>query len=122
MVRQRSGSVAMEAAGEPPPGKEPVMRVLRRAAVLMVLLGLSLGTPGISAAARLQPHRPAKTAAWSGVQLFDALWRRLAGWMKEGLGSDPLGRPQPGPTNGTQTQNVDAGCGIEPLGQCLPGH
>jgi hypothetical protein len=106
----------MEAAGEPPPGKEPVMRVMRRAAVLMVLLGLSLGTPGIFAApARSRVPRPAKTAARSGVLLFDALWGRVAGgWIKEGPGIDPLGRPNP--SNGTQTQNIDAGPGIDPWG------
>jgi hypothetical protein len=97
------------------------MRVLRRAAVLMVLLGLILGTPGIFAApARPREHRPAKTAGWSAVQIFDALWSRIAGWTKAGLGIDPLGNPSP--SNGTPTQNVDAGCTIEPLGQCLPGH
>jgi len=97
------------------------MRVLRRAAVLMVLLGLSLGTPGIFAApARSQAPRPAKTASWSAVQIFDVLWSRIAGWTKAGLGSDPLGSPNP--SNGTPTQNIDAGCTIEPLGQCLPGH
>jgi len=97
------------------------MRVLRGAAVLMVLLGLSLGTPGIFAApARPQAHRPAKTAAWSATHLFDALWSRIAGWTKEGPGIDPLGKPSP--SNGAQTQNVDAGCGVEPWGQCLPGH
>lgn len=100
------------------------MRVLRRAAVLMVLLGLSLGTPGIFAApAHPRAHHPAKTAAWNGGRLFEAVWHRVAeNWLKAGLGSDPLGSPQAGPTNGSQTQNVDAGCTIEPLGQCLPGH
>lgn len=117
------GSAAMEAAGEPPPGKEPVMRVMRRAAVLMVLLGLSLGTPGIFAApARSRASRPAKTAAWSAVQLFEAVWSRVAGWTKEGPRIDPLGSPQAGTTNGAQTQNLDAGCEINPWGQCLPGH
>lgn len=98
------------------------MRVMRRAAVLMVLLGLSLGTPGIFAAkARSQAPRPAKTAAWSGVQLFEAVWSRLGGvWMKAGLGIDPLGSPSP--SNGSQTQNVDAGCEIDPLGRCASGH
>ena len=63
------------------------MRVMRRAAVLMVLLGLSLGTPGIFAApARSQAHRPAKTAAWSATHLFDALWSRIGGHTKGGGG------------------------------------
>src|SRR3954466_6065153 len=106
MVPRRSGSAAMGAAGEPPPGKEPVMRVMRRAAVLMVLLGLSLGTPGIFAApARPRAPRPAKTAGWSALQYLDALWSRIAGHTKEGPGIDPLGSP--GPSNGTQTQNGD---------------
>jgi hypothetical protein len=98
------------------------MRVIRRAAVLMVLLGLSLGTPGIFAAkARSQAPRPAKTAARSGVQLFDALWSRIAGgWIKAGPGIDPLGSPSS--SNGSQTQTLDAGCTIEPWGQCLSGH
>jgi hypothetical protein len=98
----------------------------------MVLLGLSLGTLGIFAApTHSRVHRPAKTAGWNGVHLFDALWRRIAGWTKEGPGIDPLGTKEgpridplgsPSPSNGTQTQNVDSGCGIEPWGQCLPGH
>src|SRR5947208_15293324 len=86
------GSAAMEAAGEPPPGKEPVMRIVRRAAVLMVLLGLSLGTPGIVAApARSQVSHSARTATWSAVQLLEAVRSRIAGWMKEGCRIDPLG-------------------------------
>ncbi len=101
------------------------MRIVRRAAVLMVLLGLSLGTPGIFAApARSQashPH-PARTAAWSAVQLFEAVRSRLAGWMKAGPGADPLGNPQGGSTNGAQSQNLDAGCEIDPLGRCASGH
>ena len=121
------------------------MRVLRRAAVLMILLGLCLGTPGTFAKPRSEAPRPASTAGWSAVQLFDALWSRLAGWVKAGLGSDPLGSPRagatsgsqpqdtkegpridplgsPSPSNGAQTQSIDEGCTIEPLGQCLPGH
>jgi hypothetical protein len=100
------------------------MRVLRRAAVLMVLLGLSLGTPGIFAAqARSAARRPAKTAVWSSVHLLDALWGRIVGgWIKAGLGSDPLGSPQAGSANGAQTQNLEAGCTINPWGQCLSGH
>jgi hypothetical protein len=100
------------------------MRIMRRAAVLMVLLGLSLGTPGIFAApARSRAPRPAKTAAWSAAQLFEALWSRVAGgWIKAGLGSDPLGSPQAGPASGSPTQNLDAGCEINPWGQCAPGH
>jgi hypothetical protein len=98
------------------------MRVLRRAAVLMVLLGLSLGTPGIFAApARSQAHRPAKTAIRSGVSLFEALWRGIVGsWIKAGAGSDPLGSA--GSSNGSQTQNTEEGCTIEPWGHCSPGH
>ena len=97
------------------------MRVMRRAAVLMVLLGLSLGTPGIFAApARSQAHRPAKTAGRSSVHLFGGLWGWIAGgWMKAGPGIDPLGSPS---SSTPPTQNIDAGCGIEPWGQCLPGH
>ena len=91
------------------------MRILRRAAVLMVLLGLSLGTPGIFAKSRSQASRPAKTAAWSAVQFFDALWSRVAGgWMKEGPGMDPLGSSSP--PNRTQPQNIDEGPGIDPWG------
>ena len=98
------------------------MRVLRRAAVLMVLLGLTLGTPGIFAApARSRAHRPAKTAGWSGVHLFEAVWSRIAvEWLKAGCTINPWGQCQASPA--PQTQNLDAGCGIEPLGQCLPGH
>jgi hypothetical protein len=139
------------------------MRVLRRAAVLMVLLGLSLGTPGIFAApSRSQASRPAKVATRSSVHIFNALWGWIGGWMKAGLGSDPLGNSgfsnssgtkegagsdplgSSGSSNGSQipgtkeglgsdplgrpssstpqTQNIDAGCEINPWGQCLPGH
>ncbi len=121
------------------------MRIVRRAAVLMVLLGLSLGTPGIFAApARSQASHPARAAVWSAVQLFEAVRSRLAGWMKEGPGADPwgtkegpgidpwgtkagpgidpLGNPQGGSTNGAQSQNLDAGCEIDPLGRCASGH
>ncbi len=110
------------------------MRVARRAAVLMVLLGLSLGTPGIVAApARSQALHPARTAAWSAVQLFEAVRSRIAGWVKEGPGSDPLGtkaglgidpwgNPQAGSANGAPAGSLDAGCEINPWGQCLPGH
>ncbi len=98
------------------------MRVARRAAVLMVLLGLSLGTPGIFAAnPRSEAPRPAKAAAWSGVPFLAALRSQIGGWMKAGLGSDPLGSPQAGSAGGP-AQSLDAGCTIEPLGQCLPGH
>ena len=92
------------------------MRVMRRAAVLMVLLGLSFGTPGIFAApAPSRAPRPAKTAAWSAAQLFEAVWSRVAGgWIKAGPGADPLGSPSS--SNGTQTQNVDEGPRIDPLG------
>jgi hypothetical protein len=105
----------METAGESPPGKELVMRILPRAAVLMVLLGLSLGTPGVFAKSRSQAPRPARTAVWSALQFVDALWSRVAeGWIKEGPRIDPLGSP--GSSNGTQPQNIDAGPGIDPLG------
>jgi hypothetical protein len=92
------------------------MRVMRRAAVLMVLLGLSLGTPGIFAApARSQAHRPAKTAGRSSVHLFGGLWGWIAGgWMKAGPGIDPLGSPSP--TNRMPPQNIDEGPGIDPWG------
>jgi hypothetical protein len=98
------------------------MRVLRRAAVLMVLLGLSLGTPGIFAApARSQAHRPAKTAVRSGVQLFEAVRSGIAGvWLKAGCTINPWGQCQASPA--PQTQNADTGCTIEPWGYCLPGH
>jgi hypothetical protein len=99
------------------------MRVLRRAAVLMVLLGLSLGTPGIFAAKpRSEAVRPAKAAAWNAAGLLEVVWGRIGGWLKEGPRIDPLGSPQAGSTNGAQPQGLDAGCTINPLGQCLPGH
>jgi len=110
------GSVAMGAVIEPPPGKEPVMRVMRRAAVLMILLGLSLGTSGIFAApARSQAHRPAKTAVRRGAGLFEVLWRGIVeGWMKEGPRIDPLGSSNS--SNGTQIPDTKEGPGADPLG------
>jgi hypothetical protein len=89
----------------------------------MVLLGLSLGTPGIFAAKpRSQAVRPANAAVWNAVQLFEAVRSRIGGWLKEGPRIDPLGSPQAGSTNGAQPQGLDAGCEIDPLGRCASGH
>ena len=97
------------------------MRVIRRAAVLMVLLGLSLGTPGIFAAASAKAHRPAKVEVRSGFQIFEAVRSRIAGvWMKAGCTINPWGQCQTSPA--PQTQSLDAGCTISPWGSCSPGH
>lgn len=93
------------------------MRILRVAAVL-VLLGLSLGTSGASAAkarSERSPH-PAKTAIRSAVQLWD-LVRDVR--IKAGCGTDPLGRCLP--SLAPPTQNTDEGCRIDPWGRCSPG-
>jgi hypothetical protein len=100
------------------------MRVLRRAAVL-ILLGLSLGTSGAAAAkARPEiPPRPARAATRSALGLFAPLWRRVTGaWAKEGCGLEPWGRCGTSTPGGTPNQDTDAGCGIEPWGRCSPGH
>lgn len=116
----RSGSAVMEAAGEPPPGKEPVMRVPRKAAVL-VLLALSLGTSGLFAAKAPSEGRPAKAATRSAVHRLEILWRRVTGvWIKEGCRIDPWG--QCSTSTAPPTQNADVGCGMDPWGRCSPGH
>ncbi len=117
-TREAWDSAAMGAAGEPPPGKELVMRVLRRAAVL-ILLGLTLGTPWAGAS----PLRPAAQSHPSrratAQHVLDYLGGLLTSfWLKTGCTIDPNGRCAPG----TQTRNIDAGCGMDPLGHCAPGH
>ena len=93
------------------------MRILRVAAVL-ILLGLSLGTSGASAAkARSEGRpRPARTVLGSTAQLWDLV---RGFWIKEGCRIDPLGRCLPSPA--PQTQNTDAGCVIDPWGRCSLG-
>ena len=76
------GSAAMGAAGEPPPGKELVMRVLRRAAVL-ILLGLTLGTPWAGAT----PPRPAGTTPQRFLDYLGGLLTSF--WLKTGCTLDP---------------------------------
>jgi hypothetical protein len=98
----------MEAAGEPPPGKERVMRVLRRAAVL-ILLALTLGTPWAGAT----PHRPAGATPQHFLDYLAGLLSDF--WLKTGCTVDPLGRC----VTGTQIQNPDGGCTVDPLGRCV---
>jgi hypothetical protein len=103
------------------------MRILR-SAIVLILLGLTLGAPWASAAAS-RPERPVQKrhAAQSGTELL--VWSFLArlGLVQgkatppavcsageEGCRLDPLG--------GTQSQNTDAGCRIDPWGQCMPDH
>lgn len=94
------------------------MRAVRKAAVL-VLLGLSLDASGVFGATvrSERPPRLAQTASRSAVQLWDLI---RGVWIKAGCGTDPLGQCLP--SSATQTQNTDAGCTIEPWGRCLPGH
>jgi hypothetical protein len=123
----------MGAAGEPPPGKETkVMRNVRRATVL-ILLGLTLGTPWAGAS-------PLRLTGPTPHRVLDYLGGLLASlWLKTGCIMDPNGRCAPGaPTQGTdggctvdplgrcipRTQNpsTDEGCTMDPLGRCAPGH
>src|SRR4051812_43726638 len=102
---ERSGSAVMEAAAEPPPGKEPVMRILRNTVVL-VLLGLTLGAPWASAAAArpqksVQTRPPVQADAVLGVGSF-----LTSLWQAAGCRIDPWGIFSAG----------DEGCGLDPLG------
>jgi len=122
----------MGAAGEPPPGKETkVMRIVRRAAVL-ILLGLTLGTPWAGAS-------PLRLAEATPRRVLDYLGGLLASlWLNGGCTIDPDGHCAPGApvqgtntgctmdpngrcTPGTQNPGTDGGCTIDPLGRCAPG-
>jgi hypothetical protein len=95
------------------------MRVLRTAAVL-VLLALSLGTSAFAAKARpAVPSRPSRAAAPSAAGVFAPLWRLVVdGWTKTGCAIEPWGRCGAS----AQTQDADAGCGTDPLGRCSASH
>src|SRR4029077_20080654 len=93
--------------------KEPVMQVLRRAAVL-ILLGLSLGISGAHAATVRSDVR--HQAAWSATDRVGPWWDFVMSVLtKAGCGTDPLGRCVVNPPT------TDAGCGIEPWGRCGTG-
>jgi hypothetical protein len=103
------------------------MRILR-SAVVLVLLGLTLGAPWASAAAsRSEKPVQKRPAAQGGAELL--VWSFLA---RLGLAQGkaaPLAVCSAGeagcrldPWGGTQNQNTDAGCRIDPLGQCMPDH
>src|SRR5436305_13655379 len=111
------GSAAMGAAGEPPPGKERVMRVLRRAAVL-ILLGLNLGTPWAGATpprSAAQSHPSRRATAQHVLDYLSGLLTSF--WLQGGCTIDPDGRCAPG----TQLLNADEGCTLDPNGRCAPG-
>ena len=100
------------------------MRILRSAVVLLLL-----GTLWASAAAA-HPEKPVprRDAIQGGTELrvrnflisllkaasctMDPLGSVSAS--KAGCGMDPLG--------GTQNQNTEAGCRLDPWGQCVPDH
>ena len=122
----------MEAAGELLPGKELVMRILRRAAVL-ILLGLTLGAPWAGAA----PPRPAaqnhlSSRSSTPKNFLSYLSGLLTSfWLKGGCTIDPNGRCAPGSETGCtidpngrctpRTQNLlDGGCTLDPDGGCIP--
>jgi anti-sigma factor RsiW len=95
------------------------MRVLRTAAVL-ILLALSLGTSAFAAKARpAAPARSSRAAAPSAAGVFAPLWRlAVEAWAKEGCAIEPWGRCGAS----AQTQDADSGCGIDPLGRCSASH
>lgn len=95
------------------------MRVLRTAAVL-ILLALSLGTSAFAAKARpAAPARPSRAAARSAAGVFAPLWRlAVEAWTKEGCTIEPWGRCGAS----AQTPPTKAGCTIDPWGQCSTGH
>jgi len=117
MSLERTGSAVMETAREPPPGKEPVMRAFRRAAVL-VLLGLILGAPW-AVALEARPERVPHEAT-SALDLFHSFGSLLArAWNKAGCA---LGGCAAGAEAGAQTPTSKEGCAGDPLGGCTPGH
>ena len=117
----------MATAGEPPPGKESVMRVVR-SAVVLILLGLTLGMPQASLAkARSEHARPEPRGAT--LNTFDLL-RSLSRFLsplgfKAGCRIDPWGQclpSTPTTTPGAQSQDTEAGCRLDPWGACSPDH
>jgi hypothetical protein len=96
------------------------MRVLRRAAVL-VLLGLSLETTGVYAVQLMGPPRSMKTASPGTLHFLDTLWRNVTGIrIKAGCTINPWGQCVASSTS--PPPNTDAVCTINPLGGCSPGH
>lgn len=103
------------------------MRILR-SAVVLILLGLTLGAPWASAAAS-RPERPVQKrhAAQGGAELL--VWSFLARLgLVQGKTATPAvcsagdGGCTIDPLGGTQNQNTDEGCRIDPWGQCVLGH
>jgi hypothetical protein len=117
------------------------MRIPRKAAVLL-LLGLSFGTPGAFAAKTRSegPPLPAKTDSRSALHLASQYFLRVL--RKAGCTIGPWGQCGPGPSTVSHTADAgctinplggcgtnspsqilgDSGCTIDPLGHCLPGH
>ena len=84
------------------------MRILRRAAVL-ILLALLLGTPWAGASQSPRIASPPSFLASLGGLLTSF-------WLEGGCTLDPLGLCAPS----TQTLQVDGGCTIDPNGRCAP--
>jgi hypothetical protein len=109
------------------------MRVLRRAAVFVVLAMVVGATWGRAAQTHTDVHGRShgrQVGRGSAVGLLDYLRGLLMGiGIKAGSQVGPLeacstGDPFCGgePLGGTQTQEGEEGCGIDPLGHCAPGH
>jgi hypothetical protein len=98
--------------------RKPRMRRFR-AIIVFVLAAVILSAPLASAA----PIRPAKPRVERSLlssigDLLAVVWQKAGcsvdPWgTKAGARMDPLGDPQP--------ENLDAGCGIDPLGGCRSG-
>lgn len=109
------------------------MRVLRRAAVFVVIL-VVVGAPWALAAQTYTDGHGRDHGQHvnrdSSVGLLDYLWGLLKHLgAKPGLKANPLnacpnGNPVCGgkPIDGAQTQDPEAGCTIDPLGVCSTWH
>jgi hypothetical protein len=117
------------------------MHVLRRAVVL-VLLGLSLGISGAGAATGHSEVRPQTVR--SAADRIGSWWNFVMSvWTKADCRIDPLGQCVGNPAMqapvadarctinpwgrcggrpDTQTLSAEEGCAADPWGHCLPGH
>lgn len=97
---------------------------MRNFRILFVLILLALvPVSGAWSATARSPREDIQKRPQAGVlslrlQILQQLW--VGFWTKAGCGADPWGLC--GSTSTSQTQSVEGGCDLEPLGLCRPGH